>query len=332
MAVTAQTIASVVALSICSMGMILLNKLIMYTYKLNFPMSILFVQNACAVLLVVMAKYMGWLDYPDFDRGVAKRWLPLTILFVGMLWTSMKSLETMSVSVHSIVKGLAVILTAVGDSRLYGKRVTPLMYCSFVLMSVGSCFATKGDRWVTAWGIFWTFANIAFTVAYTLYMKQMSALCKDIGSFGPVFYNNLLSLPIVAPPALPNMGKTLQILWHSPPIVMINFTIMILVGSVMSYVTFWCMKETSPTTFSVIGTLNKIPLIFVGMVAFNQFPTALGYFGIFVALNGGLLYTYANIPVTAKADSSHAAMTNNLSDETVSDGKAMEDDEGREQV
>merc|ERR1719502_406006 len=71
---------------------------------------------------------------------------------------------------------------------------------------------------------------------------------------------------------------------------------MVLVGSVMTFATFWCMKVTSPTTYSVTGALNKIPLAFFGIFIFGHWPTAVGALGICFALAGGMLYTYLNLP------------------------------------
>ncbi|KEG09571.1 GDP-mannose transporter [Trypanosoma grayi] len=321
---TAETIASVLAYSICSMSMIILNKLVIFTFGLNYPMGLLFIQNSGAVLLVSFARRMKWLHYPDFSMEVTKKWLPLTLLFVAMLWTSMKSLHTMSVSMQTIIKNLAVIITAMGDSKLYGRRVTPVMYFSFVLMVFGSYMGAKGDRWVTTWGLFWTFMNIAATVCYTLYMKQLLGdVSKQIGRYGPVFYNNLLSLPFILAASLPSMPDMAASLMIASWWTLFSVVLMILAGSLMTFAVFWCMKETSPTTFSVIGAVNKAPLAIMGMIVFKQFPTLTGYCGIMVALTGGFIYTYANIGTGANkpsedgrnADTSPAAHRVPLSDE-----------------
>ncbi|ORC93707.1 GDP-mannose transporter [Trypanosoma theileri] len=264
-------------------------------------MGLLFIQNSGALLLVVWGKHMKYLHYPDFSIEVTKKWLPLTLLFVTMLWTSMKSLHTMSVSMQTIIKNLAVIFTAFGDSRLYGRRVTPIMYFSFVLMVLGSYMGAKGDQWITSWGLFWTFANVGVTVAYTLYMKRLLGdVSKQIGRYGPVFYNNLLSLPFLLAASLPSIPQMVCSLMTASIGALLSVLLMILTGSVMTFAVFWCMKETSPTTFSVVGAVNKAPLAILGMVVFKQFPTFTGYVGITMALAGGFIYTYVNVTNNAK--------------------------------
>nr|CAJ2472154.1 unnamed protein product [Leishmania braziliensis] len=287
---------SVMAYSFCSVSMILVNKLIMNTYDMNFPFGILLLQTGGALMIVTLAKATRFIDYSAFSLDVAKQWLPLTLLFVSMLSTSMKSLGSMSVAAQTIIKNLAVVFIALGDKFLYGKAQTPSVYVSFALMFFGSYLGAKGDKWVTPWGLFWTFLNIAATVLYTLYMKTMlGSVSNSIGRYGPVFYNNLLSLPFFLVMGVGEIMPFATAISETTSLGKLVLVFSVLVSSVMTFSVFWCMSITSPTTMSVIGSLNKIPLTFLGMLVFHQFPTATGYVGIVVALAAGFLYTHLNI-------------------------------------
>lgn len=292
----AEPAMAVVMYSTCSISMIILNKLLMHSYKLNYPNALLFLQNFGAFAIVTIAKALHMVEFPDFDWRVVRRWLPLTVLFVAMLFTSMKSLHEMAVSTQTIIKNLAIIFTAVGDSYFYGKRVTAGMYAAFSLMVLGSYVTARGDQWVTVWGLFWTFANIIVTVSYSLYMKQLLGdVSKQIGRYGPVFYNNLLSLPFFLVAGFNEFPKLYEGVAAAELKVGICLLIATTVSSMMTFGVFWCMEVTSPTTFSVVGALNKVPLTFLGMFIFAQFPETLGYVGIAVALSGGFLYTFVNL-------------------------------------
>ena len=293
----AEVAFSLVGYSTCSISMILLNKLVIDTYKIDYPMGLLFMQNFCAWMLVVVLKRVGLVHYPDFDLKVVKRWLPLTILFVAMLYTSMKSLKIMSVAVQTILKNIAIVLTAFGDQYLFNKRVTKEMYVSFSLMVLGSYLGSVGDRWVTSWGLFWTFCNIFSTVAYVLYMKDLlSDVSREIGRYGPVFYNNLLSLPFIFPSCVMTLPDMIDTISHSSIGATVCLGLMVVVGSVMTFASFWCMKVTSPTTYSVTGALNKIPLALLGIFIFGHVPSGIGWLGIAVALCGGVWYTWLSRP------------------------------------
>jgi GDP-mannose transporter len=288
---------SIAAYSVCSVSMILVNKLVMDTYGIDHPMGLLFLQNLCALLIVAAAKHFGYVAYPDFDVQVVRKWLPLTVLFVLMLFTSLKSLKLMSVAVQTILKNLATILTAYGDHRIFGKELTRPMVGAFGLMVVGSVLGTSSDAWVTGWGLFWTFANVFATVAYVLYMKTLlGSVSQEIGRYGPVFYSNLLSLPFFFVPSAVTLPALLRDIAAAPAGAKACVFLMFSTGGLMTFAVFWCMRVTSPTTYSVVGSLNKIPLALLGMVIFKHMPSAVGAVGICAALSGGMLYTYLNLP------------------------------------
>ena len=223
---------SLLAYSLCSISMILLNKLVMSSYGLDFPMGLLFMQNGAALLLVVAAKRLGFVHYPEFDVKVARRWLPLTLLFVAMLWTSMKSLKTMSVAVQTILKNLATILTACGDAYFFEKKLTAGMFGAFGLMVLGSYLGSSNDKWVTPEGIFWTLLNVTITSGYLLYMKVLLGnVTKEIGRYGPVFYNNLMSLPFLIIPAAPTLGEMVHAIADSTPGAWFCVVAMVAVGA-----------------------------------------------------------------------------------------------------
>jgi GDP-mannose transporter len=291
--------------SVCSISMILLNKRVMDTYKLDFPLGLLFLQNFAALLLVVGAKQLKWIHYPNFDMNVVKKWLPLTFFFVLMLWTSMKSLRTMSVAAQTILKNLAIIFTALGDWFFFKKQLTMPMFAAFGLMIFGSWLGSASDPWVTPEGVFWTFANIFCTVSYVLYMKNLlSAVTNEIGKYGPVFYNNLLSLPFLFLPAVPTLPDLFDAIGEAPGTAKLCLVLMVFIGAVMTFGTFWAMRATSPTTYAITGALNKVPLAFLGIIIFGHYPDGAGYVGICFALGAGVLYAWVTRPVPKSAASS----------------------------
>jgi GDP-mannose transporter len=292
-----ELVGAIVLSSVCSISMTLLNKFVMDTHKLDYPWGLLFLQNVSALLLVVAAKMLGFVQYPELDVRVAKKWMPLTVLFVLMLYTSMRGIHDMSVAVMTILKNTATIIIAFGDSYIFGRQLSPGLLLAFGLMFLGAYLGSSTDRWVTGWGLFWTFANVAATAAYVLYMKVLMVnVSSDIGRYGPVFYNNLLSLPFLILPAAPHFSSFIDDAMTTKPAGQLALVATILVGSVMTFATFWCMRVTSPTTYAVIGTMNKIPLLLLGIVLFDQPPTVLGGVGMTVALGGGALYTYLTLP------------------------------------
>ena len=291
----AEVTVSIAAYSTCSISMIILNKQILDKKQFAFPFVVIFFQNLSAIVVVVILKQAQVIEYPKLEAKLVKRWLPLTGLFVGMLITSLMALKTMSIPLQTLIKSLAIILTALGDHLFFGHMLNALMLFSFLLLIAGSILGATSDAWLTPVGLFWSITNVICTSTYQLYMKGMlNDLKSTMGSWGPVYYNNLLSLPpLILPVILTWDAWTEQIQTLNDPHSLWCITLMIFISAVMTMASFWCMRCTSPTTYGVIGGLNKIPLALLGMYIFDQYPTTYGAIGIGAALFGGLVYIYA---------------------------------------
>jgi GDP-mannose transporter len=115
----------------------------------------------------------------------------------------------------------------------------------------------------------------------------------NLGNFGPLFYNNMISFPLLMFFAV--------ILNEIPSLLNFNFSdqtgfflfvALIVDGPFIAFSSFWCIKTTSATTYSVIGSLNKIPLSVLGELFFNQQMSFMGRIGVFVVVLGGIVYSF----------------------------------------
>lgn len=111
----------------CSVSMVLSNKAISTTLsteaRTSLPqLSVILFQCVIAVVLVECAKMLKIVDYPAFSLKTAKSWLPLNILFIGMLVTGFLSLVYVSVPIVTVFKNLSNLATVTGDSYIFGER------------------------------------------------------------------------------------------------------------------------------------------------------------------------------------------------------------------
>jgi len=75
------------------------------------------------------------------------------VFFVGMIYTSTKSLQFLSVPVYTIFKNLTIIVIAYGEVRWFGGNVTPLLLLSFGFMVLSSVVAAWADIQVALNGV-----------------------------------------------------------------------------------------------------------------------------------------------------------------------------------
>ena len=70
---------------------------------------------------------------------------PVSLLLIGMIYTSTKALQYLSIPVYTIFKNLTIILIAYGEVLWFGGSVTGMALFSFGLMVLSSVIAAWAD-------------------------------------------------------------------------------------------------------------------------------------------------------------------------------------------
>ena len=89
-----------------------------------------------------------------------------------------------------------------------------------------------------------------------------------------MFYNNLLSIPVILLCSLfLEDWSSANIDRNFPPESRSYLIIAILFSGVssifISYASAWCVRVTSSTTYSMVGALNKLPIALSGLIFFD---------------------------------------------------------------
>lgn len=284
----------------CSVGMVLVNKSLASSYNhlidgdLNFLLVVF--QAIAAVICVEFCKFAGWVEYPTFNLRTAQLWAPVNILFCGMLFTGMTSLEHNSVPMVTVFKNITNIMTTVGDCIIYGASVEFLVICAFGIMLAGAVLAAKNDTDVTTTGLFWMLANCVCTSGYVLYLKYATKSVK-LSKFGMVFYNNVLCTLFLLPVSL--MNGEIRTFLSTPALHTMDYAVKNafagFVGFFLNFASLNCVAQTGPTTYAMIGSLNKVPIAIMGYFIFDNVISEETWKFICISLIGGILYTLATL-------------------------------------
>jgi GDP-mannose transporter len=145
---------------------------------------------------------MGVITYRDFNADEAKKWFPISLLLIGMIYTSTWAIKFLSIPVYTIFKNLTIILIAYGEVLWFGGVVSSIALFSFGLMVLSSVVAAWADiRHALASyghastdaheaistlnaGYIWMLVNCLCTAAYVLGMRKRIKLTnfKDFDS------------------------------------------------------------------------------------------------------------------------------------------------------
>jgi GDP-mannose transporter len=115
-----------------------------------------------------------------------------------------------------------------------------------------------------------------------------------------MFYNNLLSLPIMIICSLVTENwSSANLAMNFPAESRNNRMIGMLysgLGAIfISYSSAWCIRKTSSTTYSFVGFLNKLPLAISGIVFFDAPVTFGSVSALLLGFFSGLVYGYGKM-------------------------------------
>ncbi|TDL23660.1 UDP-galactose transporter [Rickenella mellea] len=309
---------------VASILMTVVNKFVVSGANFSMNFLLLTIQSTVCVACVMVVKTAGVISFRDFDFGDAKKWFPISFLLVTVIYTGSKSIQFLSIPVYTIFKNLTIILIAYGEVIWFGGRVTGLTFVSFVIMVLSSIIAAWSDisnaiggsmsisdplslagglsavqDAITQLnvGYMWMFFNCLTSATFVLSMRKRIKI-TGFSDWDTMFYNNLLSIPVLALFSLlvEDWGSE-NLIRNFPPetrgvlLFAIAFSGAAAVG--ISYTTAWCIRATSSTTYSMVGALNKLPVAASGMIFFGDPVTFGSVSAVSVGFLAGVVYAFA---------------------------------------
>ncbi|KAE8148221.1 GDP-mannose transporter [Aspergillus avenaceus] len=301
-----------------SILMTVMNKYVLSGSDFNLNFFLLCVQSIVCIIAIQTCKSSGLITYRDFSGDEAKKWFPITLLLIGMIYTGSKALQFLSIPVYTIFKNLTIILIAYGEVLWFGGSVTGLTLFSFGLMVLSSIIAawadirhaveSNGDTSAKVStlnsGYIWMLINCLCTSSYVLGMRKRIKL-TNFKDFDTMFYNNLLSIPVLLVlTGLMEDWSSANINRNFPPAerngIMFAMILSGLSTVFISYTSAWCVRVTSSTTYSMVGALNKLPIALSGLIFFDAPVTFPSVSAIVVGFVSGIVYAVAKIKQNAK--------------------------------
>jgi UDP-galactose transporter len=311
-------------LSYCasSILMTVTNKFVLSGLGFNLNFFLLCVQSVVCVVAIQVCKSSGLINYRDFNSDEARKWFPVSLLLIGTIYTSTKALQFLSIPVYTIFKNLTIILIAYGEVLWFGGSVTGMALFSFGLMVLSSVIAAWADiqhalqnyghasdeasarvSTLNA-GYMWMLFNCVCSAAYVLGMRKRIKL-TNFKDFDTMFYNNVLSIPILLICSLFLENWSSENVNKNFPLESRNNLILAMIFSglssvFISYTSAWCVRVTSSTTYSMVGALNKLPIALSGLIFFDAPVTLPSVSAIAVGFVSGIVYALAKVKQTSQ--------------------------------
>ncbi|XP_030470545.1 GDP-mannose transporter GONST1 [Syzygium oleosum] len=298
-----QALLSGLAYCISSCSMILVNKFVLSSYDFNAGISLMLYQNLISVIIVSTLTLFGVISTEPLTLKLIKVWLPVNVIFVGMLVTSMFSLKYINVAMVTVLKNVTNVITAVGEMYLFNKHHDNRVWAALFLMIISAISGGITDLSFHAIGYAWQITNCFLTASYSLTLRRVMDTAKQVtksgnlNEFSMVLLNNTLSLPLGV--ILICVFNEVDYLMTTPLLRLPTFWLVMtfsgILGLAISFTSMWFLHQTGATTYSLVGSLNKIPLSIAGIFLFKV-PTSLeNSASILFGLLAGVFFARAKI-------------------------------------
>ncbi|XP_031263308.1 GDP-mannose transporter GONST1 isoform X1 [Pistacia vera] len=298
-----QALLSGLAYCVSSCSMILVNKFVLSGYKFNAGISLMLYQNFISVIIVSTLSVMGVISTEPLTWKLIKVWLPVNVIFVGMLITSMFSLKYINVAMVTVLKNVTNVITALGEMYLFEKHHDNRVWAALFLMIISAISGGITDLSFHAIGYTWQIINCFLTASYSLTLRRVMDTAKqqtksgNLNEFSMVLLNNILSLPLGI--LLAYIFNEVDYLSRTPLLRLPSFWLVMtlsgFLGLAISFTSMWFLHQTGATTYSLVGSLNKIPLSVAGILLFKV-PTSLeNSASIFFGLLAGVFFARAKM-------------------------------------
>jgi|YelNatPaOPRAMG01_1025707.scaffolds.fasta_scaffold37108_3 GDP-mannose transporter len=323
----AEAIVSSLAYAVCSISLTLFNKAVFSGRYFDYPWFSLAWQNALTAALVALSVGCNLTGKLRWGSELVRRMAVPNFFFVLFLFSNSRSLRYMTLPVQVVFKSLAPVGITIFESIWHGDAVTRGTWIAMFLCVAGNVVAAVGRGGISfsIRGYIWAFVNLFANIAYLATLRThvppkysssartfasamlslfwMIPLAGISGELTTRYRRDLQPAPghatLAAGSASPPESAPIRYLRPSafaalalaPTNFIVTFILSGVLGTLISAASFWCVSSTSGSTFSIVGSLNKIPVSVLGYLIFREPTTVFTWTGVLLSLIAGIVFT-----------------------------------------
>jgi uncharacterized membrane protein len=166
------------------------------------------------------------------------------------------------------------------------------------VMTIGAIIAASKDLTFEPYAYFLVILTNLATSLYTVKIAQVKKETPSLTIFAMLYYNTVLTLPVVALFTILN-GDIFQALKHpsaTDPIFQLCFLASCTLAFFMNLATYFSSSLNGPTTQSVVGQLKNFMAFVLGLFLFSDYVFhPVNFTGLLIGFSGGLMYSWVTM-------------------------------------
>jgi GDP-fucose transporter C1 len=243
-----------------------------------------------------------------FDPAIAKKLLPLSVIFVGMITFNNLCLKYVEVSFYNVARSLTIVFNVVLTYITLGEKTTFKTLSCLGLVIMGFFVGSGGE-------VNFSIIGTAFGVISSLFVSLNAIQTKKVmpvvdgNQWTLSAYNNinatLMFIPIIL---LSPERKVLLDSWEilTSPMYWFLMTVGGVFGFLIGIVTIMQIKLTSPLTHNISGTAKSCVQTVLALMIWRNETNFWNMLGVFLVLFGSAAYSYIRNTEMASASAAKA--------------------------
>jgi GDP-fucose transporter C1 len=230
---------------------------------------------------------------PEFSPKTAKKILPLSFIFVGMIAFNNLCLKHVEVSFYNVARSLTIVFNVLFARVLLGVPTTfRTISCLFIVI-FGFAIGIRGEIGFSFRGTLSGILSSLFVSLHSIFTKRVLPIVDD-NHWKLTFYNNVNACILLVPLVLIFEWNAMTAAVHSQFVTGLFWSTMTVAGFFgfsIGIVTVLQIKATCPWTHNISGTAKAAVQSIMAFYIWGNTPTVSGVVGILTVLGGSLLYT-----------------------------------------
>ena len=281
--------------SLCSGSLLLVNKVVML--YIPSPPLVTAVQCVFCILAVSIGSFAGMLELGPIPPAALRAYGLYAVLFVLGIYSNMKSLEGTNVDTVVVFRSAVPMLVAVGDWAWMGReRPSARSTIALVLVAAGCAAYVAVDAAFKVEGLrayAWVSVYIICIGAEMLLGKQITSRHEVSLSASVLLTNGYALVPFLAIGAATGELSHGLDAAHFTPSACAVLAASCALSAGIGATSWWARSLVSSTTFTVVGTVNKLLTVLLNIGIWDKHASPLGTGFLLLALAGGAAYQQA---------------------------------------
>eukprot|EP01084_Bolivina_argentea_P169691 294142_1 len=286
-----------------SLSLVFLNKVVMVgdIINLDAPLFMSWTQFVITVICCVVIGQIGRFFKPfsffptfEYNLATARKVMPLTVVFLGMIVFNNLCLKYVEVSFYHLARSTTIIMNIIATYLLLHKTTNKKSVACCAVIVIGYLMGCDGEVHFNRMGVIYGLFSSMFCALNSIYVKKILRVV-DESAEKLMIYNNLNAVFLLPIFIVLFTDEVIEISVSQYAFQQGQFWGITLVagifGFLINFASYIQIKYTNPLTHNVSGTAKAAAQTVIALYVFQNPSTTKGLIGNAVTIIGAYAYS-----------------------------------------